>query len=345
MKAIALTATGSLDHLRLTDLPAPELRAPDDVRVRVQAAALNRLDLFVVGGLPHLKLGFPHILGADAAGVVESVGPGVTRVRPGDRVMLNPGRSCGRCDWCLAGDQPLCPDFGVLGEHHPGTLAELVVVPEVNLAPVPAAMPWDRAAAFSLATLTAWRMLTTRARLAPGETVLIWGIGGGVALAALQIAKLLGARAIVTSGSDEKLARAAALGADVTLNHQRQDVPQEIRGLTARRGVDVVVDSVGERTWTQSLRALGRNGRLVTCGGTTGAMVTTDVRRLFWYQWTIMGSTMGSHEEYRTIAALAGAGKLWPVVDAVYPLADAAEAFRRLEAGTQLGKLVIEVQA
>ena len=217
------------------------------------------------------------------------------------------------------------------------------MVPERNLAPVPAGMSWAQAAAFPLATLTAWRMLTTRAGLEAGERVLIWGICGGVALAALAIARHLGARPIVTSSSDAKLARARELGAEVGINHARQDVAKEIRALTDRQGVEVVVDSVGQSTWEQSLRALGRLGRLVTCGGTSGPMVTTDVRKLFWYQWSILGSTMGSTAEFRAIAALAGEGKLWPEIDRVFPFERARAAFDRLEAGEQLGKIVIEV--
>jgi len=343
LRALTLTATGSLDHLRLQDLPVPPLEAPDQVRVRIHSAALNRLDLWVVDGLPGLDYRFPRVVGADGAGVVEACGAGVTRVHPGDRVMINPGTSCGRCDWCLAGEQPLCPEFQVLGEHRDGTLAEFVVVPERNLAPVPPGMSWSQAAGFPLATLTAWRMLVTRARLSAGERVLIWGIGGGVALAALRIARHLGARVIATSSSDAKLARARELGAEITLNHATLDVAREVRSLTARRGVEVVVDSVGQQTWEQSLRCLGRLGRLVTCGGTTGPMVTTDLRRLFWYQWTILGSTMGSHDEFRRITELAAHGALWPEVDTVFPLARGREAFDRLKAGEQVGKVVIEV--
>ncbi len=343
MIALTLTAIGGLDQITLQDVPRPELGAADDVRVRIHAAALNRLDLWVVGGLPGIRYQFPHILGADGAGVVESVGPGVTGFAPGDRVLINPGVSCGECEWCLAGEQPLCPAFGVLGEHRPGTLAEYVVVPARNLARVPDGLGWAEAAALPLATLTAWRMLVTRAALRPGETVLIWGIGGGVAQAALQVARLVGAEVFVTSSSDEKLARARALGADHLLNHAKVDVAREVRALTQRRGVDVVVDSVGEATWDQSLRALARKGRLVTCGGTTGPEVTTDVRKLFWYQWSILGSTMGSDAEFRAIVELAGRGRLRPPVDAVVPLERGREAFARLASGAQTGKIVIEV--
>jgi NADPH:quinone reductase-like Zn-dependent oxidoreductase len=343
LKALTLTATGGLEHLELQDVPAPAPGGPADVLVRLHSAALNRLDLFVVNGLPGIRYVFPHIVGSDGAGVVERVGSSVTSVRTGDRVFINPGISCGSCEWCTAGEHPLCAEFGILGEHRPGTIAEYVVVPARNLAILPLAMSWAQAAAFPLATLTAWRMLTTRARLLRGETVLIWGIGGGVALAALRIARQLGARTIVTSGSEAKLLRARELGADETINHGTTDVAKTVRALTGRRGADVVVDSVGEKTWDQSLRSLARMGRLVTCGGTSGPMLTTDVRKLFWYQWSILGSTMGSEAEFQSIADEARAGRLWPEVDKIYPLADARDAFRRLAEGEQLGKVVIEV--
>jgi NADPH:quinone reductase-like Zn-dependent oxidoreductase len=343
VKALALAALGGLEHLGLHQLPPPELTAADDVRVRIHAAALNRLDLFVADGLPGVQYRFPHIVGSDGAGVVESVGPGVRGVRPGDRVMINPGLSCGACPACTAGEASLCDRFQVLGEHRPGTVAELVVVPERNLAAVPADMGWAHAAAFTLATLTAWRMLTTRARLQPDETALIWGIGGGVALAALQIVRHLGGRAIVTSGSDAKLEAACGLGADAVVNHAAADVVAEVRRLTGGRGADVVVDSVGQARWQDSLRAVRRGGRVVICGATSGPMIQLDLRRLFWHQWSILGSTLGSDREFREVVALAHQGRLRPVVDTVVPLERAGEAFARLQRGDQMGKLVIEV--
>jgi NADPH:quinone reductase-like Zn-dependent oxidoreductase len=343
MRALALDGVGGLEHLAVRDVPEPALQHPTDVRVRVRAAAFNRLDLFVAGGLPSVTYSFPHVVGSDAAGVVDQVGPGVRGVAPGDRVMINPGLSCGACEFCLDGEASLCRSFRLLGEHVGGTAAEFVVVPAENLAPAPPAMPWPQAAAFSLATLTAWRMLVTRARLRPGETVLIWGIGGGVAQAALQIAKLLGAVAIVTSGSAAKLEAARSLGADVTIDHAAADVVAEVRRHTNGSGADVVVDSVGERTWQDSLRALRRGGRLVVCGATTGPQVALDLRRLFWHQWSILGSTMGSRREYREISRLAALGRLWPHVDQVVPLDEAAQALARLAAGDQFGKIVIEV--
>lgn len=311
--------------------------------VRVHAAALNRLDLWVAAGLPGAAPLFPHVVGSDGAGVVEQVGAQVWQVRPGDRVMINPGLSCGRCAACLEGEESLCAEFRILGEHVGGTAAEYVVVPGKNLAPVPDAMSWAEAAAYSLATLTAWRMLVTRARLRAGETVLVWGVGGGVALAALQIAVLLGARIIVTSGAQAKLETARRLGALETIHHRQADVVAEVRRLTEGRGADVVVDSVGESTWQSSLRALRRGGRLIVCGSTTGPMVSLDLRRLFWHQWSVLGSTMGSRREYAEIVRLAHQGKLRPVIDRVFPLARGAAAFERLQSGEQTGKLVIEV--
>lgn len=346
MLACVIRATGDLDQIQLLDLPAPPAPHAGEVRVAVRAAALNHLDLFVVRGLPH-DIRFPHILGADAAGVVDAVGSGVTRVKPGDRVMINPGISDYTCEYCRAGEHSLCAAFGLLGEHLPGTIAESVTVPQQNVEIVPALDPplgWVEAAAFSLVTLTAWRMLVTRAAVRAGETVLVWGIGGGVSLAALRIAKLRGARVIATSSSDAKLAVAKTLGADVVLNHRNQAVAREVRAHTAGRGADVVVDNVGEETWEESLRALARGGRLVTCGATTGPKVVTDVRRLFWHQFTIMGSTMGNAAEYRDVVRQLGEGHLRPIVDRVYPLDQARAAFDRLAAGEQLGKIVIRVK-
>src|SRR3989440_3469919 len=348
MRAWVIHATGGLDQLQQSDVPDPPgsgALGPRQVRVAPRAAALNHLDLFVVRGLPH-EYRFPHIVGADGAGVVDAAGSEVRSVRPGDRVMINPGIPDYTCEYCRAGEQSLCRSYGILGEHVPGTMAQYVVVPEQNVATIPALstpLTWVEAAAFSLLTPTAWRMVVTRARGASGETVLIWGIGGGVALAALRIAKLKGARVIVTSSSDAKLHEAQKLGADVTLNHTTQKISQEVRALTDRRGVDGVIENVGEATWDESVRSLGRGGRLVTCGSTAGPQVSLDLRRLFWHQWTIMGSTMGNDAEYREIVRLLGAGELRPIVDRVFPFSEARGAFERLERGEQLGKSVVEI--
>jgi NADPH:quinone reductase-like Zn-dependent oxidoreductase len=344
VRALTISSHGGLDRIEFRDdVPVPELRGPDDVRIRVRAAALNHLDLFVIGGLPGLAITPPFPLGSDCCGVVESVGANVSAPRVGDFVVVNPGTSCGTCEYCLDGEQPLCPRYRILGEHVPGTMAEYVVVPARNAHPIPADLPVEQAAAFPLATLTAWRMIVTRAAVKPGEDVLIWGIGGGVALAALQICRNLGARVWVVSSSDEKLRRAAELGADVLLNRNTVDVPKAIREQTGKRGMDVVIDSVGEATWKQSLLALGRRGRLVTCGGTSGPMVETDVRRLFWNQWSLLGSTMGNEVEFAAIVAELHAGRLRPVVDSVFPLEEGRKAFERLERGDQFGKVVVRV--
>jgi len=346
MRACVLTATGGLAHLAVAEVPDPGPPGPGQVRVAVQAAALNHLDLFVAQGLPGVEYGFPHIMGADGAGLVDAVGAGVTRAVPGERVLINPGVADYSCAACRAGDHPLCPNFRLLGEHLPGTLAEFVVVPEQNverLPPLDPALTWAEAAAFSLVTLTAWRMVVTRARVQAGETVLVWGIGGGVSLAAMRIAKLVGAKTIVTSSSDAKLHAARALGADVTLNHRTQNVAQEVRALTGKRGVEVVVENVGEATWDTSLRVLARGGRLVTCGATTGPQVAIDLRRVFWHHWTIMGSTLGTLAEYTEIVRRLGRGELRPVVDRVYPLAEARTALERLAQGGQFGKIAVEI--
>jgi NADPH:quinone reductase-like Zn-dependent oxidoreductase len=345
MRACVLTAAGGPQQLAVTevsDAPAPQA---GEVRVAIRAAALNHLDLFVAEGLPGGGR-FPHVVGADGAGVVDAVGTGVEALRPGDRVMLNPGISDYSCEFCRAGEHSLCLNYRLLGEHLPGTMAEFVTLPATNVARVPPLQPklsWPEAAAFSLVTLTAWRMVVTRAQLKEGETALIWGIGGGVALAALRIAKLLGARTIVTSSDDAKLAAAKQLGADVTLNYRTQKVAQEVRALTNKRGVDVVVENTGAATWEDSLRCLRRGGRLVTCGATTGPQVDLDLRRLFWHHWSILGSTMGNAAEYAEIVRRLGNGELRPIVDRVYPMDQAAAAYQRLAKSEQFGKVVVEV--
>jgi NADPH:quinone reductase-like Zn-dependent oxidoreductase len=341
---LTIAAHGGLDQLAVRDdLPMPQLQRPNEVRVRMRAAALNHLDLFVVRGLPGVTITPPWVLGADGAGVIDAVGDDVRNVNVGDTVVINPGISDRTCEYCRDGEQSLCVRFGILGEHLPGTIAEYMVVPATNVRAIPASIPADVAAAFTLVTLTAWRMVTTRAHVRAGEDVLIWGIGGGVAIAALQICKHLGARVWVTSSSDAKLERARALGADETINHTTTDVAKVVRDRTKKRGVDVVVDDVGAATWKQSLLALGRRGRLVTCGATSGPIVETDARRLFWNQWSILGSTMGNDSEFDAVVEALRAGTLYPPVDRVFPLVEARAAYARLEKAEQFGKVVIEI--
>lgn len=346
MRVLTFAAHGGPEQLRVKhDAPIPALDAADAVRVRIHAAALNRLDLWVLGGIPGSRIVPGMALGSDGAGIVEAVGSAVTQVKPGDRVIINPGvvdRSC-QCEYCRDGDQPLCLTYGILGEHRPGTLADYVVVPEANVRTVPDWIPFATAAAFPLATLTAWRMVVSRAKVRPGEQVLIWGIGGGVALAALQICKHIGATAWVTSGSADKLERAMFLGADHRLDHREPELGKLIRARTNKRGVDVVVDSVGEATFAQSLIALGKRGRLVTCGGTSGPMVQVDVRRMFWNQWTLMGSTMGNDAEFDAMTEFFRHGSLQPPVDSVWTLEQGGEAYARLASGAQFGKVVVQL--
>ncbi|MGE5188661.1 MAG: zinc-binding dehydrogenase [Gemmatimonadota bacterium] len=342
MKAAFLRGHGGPDNVLYGDVPEPSA-GPGQVRVRVRAGALNHLDIFVRNGIPGISLSFPHVMGSDGAGTVESVGAGVAGVAPGDEVVLNPGISCGACEFCLRGEHSLCVTFHLIGEHVAGTFAEYAVVPAVNARPKPKGLSWEEAAAFPLTYLTAWRMLVTKARVRPGESLLVIGIGGGVSLAALQIAKALGLVVGVTSGSAEKLARARDLGADFGIDHSAGDFSREVRRLTAKRGVDIVLDSVGRATWKRSIASLARGGRLLTCGATTGPDPEEDIARIFWNQLTVYGSTMGTHAEFADMLRMVAAGRLRPVVDAVFPLRDAREALRRLEEKRQFGKIVLAV--
>ena len=344
MRALTIDVHGGLEQLRYReDVAVPSLSVRGTVRVRLRAAALNRLDLFTIGGLPGVTITPPWVLGADGMGVIDAVSDDITEVGAGDRVVINPGIACRACEFCTLGQHSLCTRFQLLGEHLPGTFAEYVVVPATNVRRIPTGISDEVAAAFTLATLTAWRMCVSRAQVQEGEDVLIWGIGGGVALAALQICKARGARVFVTSSSAAKRERALALGADHALDHTAGDVDKQIRERTGRRGVDVVVESVGEKTWAQSLGALARGGRLVTCGGTSGPALTMDVRRLFWHQWSILGSTMGNDAEFAAVVAELAAGRLHPPVDSVHALADGRAAFERLAEGAQFGKVVLRI--
>jgi NADPH:quinone reductase-like Zn-dependent oxidoreductase len=283
----------------------------------------------------------PHILGADVAGeVVESSD---TRIAPGQRVMLQPGLSCGRCEACLDGRDNECPQYDVLGSHSDGGYAEFVRIPSQNVVVLPDAIGFIEAAAFPLTFVTAWHMLVTRARIRPGEDVLVIGGGSGVGQAAIQIAWLHGARVFATAGTDDKLGRARELGAYEVINHHTQDLPAEIRRFTNKRGVDIVIEHVGEATWERSLKCLARGGRLVTCGATTGHQAGIDLRFLFSRQYSVMGSYMGTKAELLRAARFFFSGELRPAVDRTFPLADAAAAHRYLEAGSQFGKVVLEI--
>jgi NADPH:quinone reductase-like Zn-dependent oxidoreductase len=342
MKAALFHEFGGPEQIRLEEVPTPTPGA-GEVLIRIRACALNHLDLWVLGGLPALKTPLPFWTGCDIAGEVAAVGPGVTGVTTGTRVAVNPSLSCGVCEWCVAGEDSTCVRYAILGEHARGGLAEYVVAPAANLLPLPAHVTFEEAAAFILVNMTAWRMLVSRAGLRPAEDLLILGVGGGVASAAVQIGKLCGARVLVTSSSDEKLRRAKALGADEGVNYAQADWGKAVREWTGKRGVDVVLDDVGAATWTGSIRALASGGRLVTCGGTTGPIVETDLRLVFWKQLRIIGSTMANRREFREVMGQLFAGRLRAVVDRTFPLAETAQALTVLKKGEQFGKLVITV--
>ncbi len=340
MKAAVFHEFGGPDRVRVEEVPTPT-PGPGEVLVRVRACSLNHLDLWVLGGLPALKTPLPFWTGSDIAGEVAALGPGVEGVAPGARVAVNPSLSCGVCEWCIQGEDSMCVRYRIIGEHVVGGLAEYAVVPAGNLLPLPAHVAFEDAAAFMLVGMTAWRMLVTQARLRPGEDLLILGVGGGVSSTAVQIGKLCGARVCVTSSADDKLRRARALGADEGVNYARSDWVQAVRDWTGRRGVDVVLDNVGAATWAHSLRLLANGGRLVTCGATTGPIGETDIRLVFWRQLRILGSTMASRHEFRTVMGQLFAGRLRAVVDRVFPLAETSAALALLAKGEQFGKIVI----
>ncbi len=340
MRAVRMHEHGGPEVLVYEDAPDPH-PGPLDVAVRVRAVALNHIDLWVRRGLPRLRLTFPHILGADIAGVVEAVGERVAGVAVGDEVVLAPGVSCGQCAACVDGRDTLCADYSILGEHILGGYAERVVVPGVNVLPKPARLSFEEAAAVPLVFLTAWNMLVTNGRIQMGDVVLVWGAGSGVGSAAVQIARTLGARVIATAGAGWKLDRARELGADEVINHAEHDVAAELKRLVGRRGVDIVFDHVGAATWETSLKALARGGRLVTCGATSGSEAMTDVRYIYGRQLTIAGTWVGTKRELREVMRLVEVGRVRPVVHAVVPLARAADAHRMMERREQFGKIVL----
>jgi NADPH:quinone reductase-like Zn-dependent oxidoreductase len=342
VKSARIHAHGGLDQIVVDDFDVRE-PGPDEVRVSVRAAALNHLDLFVLGGIPGIDMPLPHVLGADGAGVVESVGAEVEGVAVGDEVVLNPGLWCGRCPNCLAGEQSMCPRYELLGEHLDGTFAEAIVTPAQNCYPKPERLSWEQAGSFALATLTAWRMVVRNAAVGPGQTVLIHGVGGGVSLVAMQLALAAGAEVFVTSHSDDKLARAADLGAHQCWNYGEVEIAREVRKVTGKVGVDVVVDNVGQATFADSIKACRKGGVIVTCGGTSGPKLPVDVRYLFWNHIRIMGSTMGNEVDFRRMLAAVGSGAIDPVVDSVFELADTVKAFERLEAAEQFGKVAVRL--
>lgn len=344
MKAVVFHQHGGPEVLEYAERPDPAIKA-NEVLVGVKTCALNHLDVWARGGLPGIHIPLPHILGNDIAGVVREAGELVTWAKPGDEVMLHPGVSCGHCIECLSGRDNLCRDYAVLGYLRDGGYAELVTAPGVNVIPKPKNLSWEEAAALPLVTVTAWHMLVTRANVQPGEDVLIHAAGSGVGSIGIQIAKLRGARVIATAGSDEKLAKAKELGADEVLNYSDAEWPKEVRRLTNKKGVDVVFEHTGATTWPGSIAALKTNGRLVTCGATSGYAAQTDIRQVFYRHLTILGSFMGSKAELLEAMKFVESGKIRAVVDQVLPLTEARRAHKLMEDRAQFGKLVLAVNS
>lgn len=342
MKAIFYTEHGGADVLQFGDLGEPQVR-PGAIKLDVRATSLNRIDLFLRGGLPGIKIPFPHIPGCDAAGVVAEVGEGVSNVSVGDRVLMNPSISCGKCEFCLRGDATLCLTYNLIGETIDGACCERIVIPAANAIPIPDSLDFISAAAVPLVYMTAWRMLITRGRLRPGEDVLVLGATAGVGVACVQIAKLTGARVFAAASTQEKLDLCRELGADVLINYTEEDFSRRVRSETNKRGMDVVVDYVGKDTWVRSLKSLSRGGRLVTCGATTGFDPQTDLRHVFFRQLEIIGSTMGSRNELMAPLKFIFDGRMKPVVSEVFDLKDTAAAHVAMEERRALGKIVIRV--
>jgi len=342
MKALIFHEHGSLEQVTYEDVPTPEVGA-DEVLVEIKAAALNRLDLWVLAGWPGLRLKMPHIMGSDGAGVVAEVGANVADFTVGDRVAINPTKSCGTCSFCLSGRDNLCQTFAIMGEHVDGFFAEYAAVPARNLLKMPDNASFEASAAASLVYVTAWHSLIKRGGLQAGESVLIIGAGGGVNTAAIQIAKFAGASTVyVVGSSEEKLARARKLGADVTINRNEENWGKVIYKATNRQGVDMVVDNVGAATFTGSLRALKKGGRLLTVGNTSGPTFEFDNRLLFVKHISLIGSSMGTIQDYSEVMALVFNGRLQPIIDTVAPLSEGLTAMKRLQDGDVTGKLVLQ---
>ena len=340
MKAVRIHEHGGPEVLRYEDAPDPVAGA-GEVLVRVRACALNRLDLTVRRGIPGQTIPMPHILGSDVSGEIAGLGPRTTRLKVGDRVLLAPGQSCRQCRECVSGRDNFCRKFGLLGYFIDGGDAEYIAVPEVYAIPIPGDLSFEEAAAVPLVFLTAWHMLMSRARVERGEDVLVIAASSGVGSAAVQIARLQGCRVIATAGGTEKLARARELGAHETIDHYAQNITDEVKRITGRRGVDVVFEHVGEATWKQSVASLAPHGRLITCGATTGGNGPVDIRHLFWKQLSLLGSFMGTLGELHEVLAIIGRRELHAVIDKVFPLAEIRAAHERLENKEQFGKIVV----
>lgn len=340
MKAVRVHKHGGVNELILEDITVPAI-LPNEVLIQVKACAINYLDIWVRRGMPGVKIPLPHTPGCDISGVVSEVGSLVKHARKGDHVIVSPGVSCGLCKSCLSGEDNICQSYTIIGYTIPGGYAGYVKVPGVNIIPKPENLDFIQAAALPLVYMTVWHMLVGRAKVQPGETVLVLAAGGGVGTAAVQVAKLLGASVIATAGSDEKLAKIKELGADFLINHSKTDFLGEVKRITDKRGVDVVADTVGSETFEKAFLCLARNGRLVTCGASAGPTVKLDLRYLFAKHLTLCGSYMGSKGELLEVLSFVSSGKLKPVVGEVLPLEKAAAAHELLELRKSFGKIVL----
>lgn len=340
MDAVVLREHGGPEVLSYESIDAPEA-GPGQVRVAVKAVAMNHIDLWVRRGSPAFHLEYPHRLGADIAGVVDAVGAGVTGIAPGDKVVINPGVSCGHCKACLAGDDNLCREYKILGENAQGGYGQLIVVPAQNIAPFPGDLSFEEAAAGLLTFMTSWQMLVRKARIRPGQLILVHGAGSGVGVAALQIARLFNCRIIATAGSDDKLERSVELGAEHTINYRTSDFVAEVKKLTDKVGVDVVFEHVGGETFANSIKITRNGGRIVTCGATAGFKPAIDLRHVFFRQIEILGSTMGSKADMLEVLEHIAAGRMKPIVHEVLPLRDAAKGHAILEGREAFGKVVL----
>ncbi len=342
MKAAVFYEPGGPEKIQLAEVSNPQV-GDNQVLIQVKACALNHFDLLVLRESDPDNFTFPFWGGGDIAGVAAEVGESVSQFKAGDRVVVNPGMYCGRCEHCLDGEESQCDSFGIIGDAVPGGFAEYIAVNATNVMKLPEQISFEEAAATPLVFQTAWRALASRARVRPGDDVLILGASGGVGSASIQIAKLSGANVIAVTSSKNKMALARQMGADLVLNRKSGDYWEELAALTNNRGVDVVLENVGAATWAQSLKSLAKGGRLVTCGRTTGRLAETDIRLIFWNQLRIIGSTMANRKEFSEVMKLIFQGKLNPVIDAVFPLEHAGKAYQRLHDGEQFGKIVIKM--
>lgn len=340
MKAVVFHQHGGPEVLRYEDVPDPT-PARGEVLIEVKATSINHLDIFIRRGMPGVHVPMPKIAGSDAAGLIRELGPDVAGLKVGQRVTINPGISCGHCEFCAAGFGSQCVSYTIVGEHSDGAYAELVKAPAHVVLPIPDSLSFENAAAAPLVFLTAWSMMIGKGNIRPGEDVLILGAGGGVGTAALQIAKMAGCRVFATASSEEKLERARQLGADFVINYKTDEFDRKIRELTHKRGVDVVVDYIGADTWVRSLRSARRGGRVLTCGATTGFAPQTDLRQIFFRQVQVIGSTMGSHREFLDVMKCIFRGQLKPVIDRVLPLSEAQKAHEVIEGRSVFGKIVL----